>query len=254
LNCYFPGNPIASVAAKVKASIEVDNPIEAAGADDAPTPADLVALIPSVTNSQERIVTRPDLLSRVYTMPSNFGKVYRVAVRSNPNNPLSTQLFIVSRNADNQLTISPDTLKNNLVSYLNPYRLVSDAIDILDAQIIDLQFNFSVVIDPSLNRTLVIQNAISKLKDYFNIGNFHIDQPIVVSELHNVLYLIPGIMSIDTNKMSFTNMVGLVNGLQYSNVSYDVVSNLRHGVLSPPAGGIFQVHYPDTDIIGTAST
>jgi hypothetical protein len=83
----------------------------------------------------------------VYAIPSNFGRVFRAAVRANPNNPLATQLYIISRDPAQQLIVSPDTLKQNLQKFLNPYRLISDAIDILDARIINLICQFDVVID-----------------------------------------------------------------------------------------------------------
>jgi len=251
VNMFFPGNPSPAVAGRIKASLEVNNLIAASGGEDPPTPADLVQLIPSITNSQERIVTREDLLARVYTIPSNFGRVFRAGVRNNPNNPLATQLYIISRNASGQLIISPDTLKTNLVKYLNPYRMISDAIDILDARIVDLTFSFSVLIDPSLNKTTVINNALVQLQAFFDVKNFHIDQPIVLSNLTNILFNVPGIMSI--NNIQFNNVSGVVNNRQYSNVTFDPTSNTSSGLMFPPAGGIFEVRYPTVDITGQSS-
>lgn len=251
LNVFFPGNPTPQIAGQVRSSIEVNNKIRAAGGEDAPSADDLKALIPSIRNSQERIVTREDLLARVYTIPSNFGRVFRAAIRSNPHNPLATQLYIVSRDSENRLITAPDTLKLNLVKYLNPYRMISDAIDVLDARVVNLKFSFDVLIDPALNRSVVIQNILTKLQTYFNIGNFHIDQPIVMSDLSNLIFQVPGVISI--NQMRFDNMVGVVNNRQYSNVTFDVNSNTRMGLVFPPAGGIFEVRYPEVDIIGKAS-
>jgi hypothetical protein len=251
LNVFFPGNPAANVAGFVKSSIECTNKVRAAGGEDAPSIDELKLLIPSIRNSQERIVTREDLLARVYTIPSNFGRVFRAAIRSNPNNPLATQLYIVSRDSQNRLIVSPDTLKRNLVKYLNPYRMISDAIDILDARIVNLTFNFDVLIDPALNRAIVLQNVLTKLQKYFDISNFHIDQPIMMSDLTNLIFSVQGIISI--NQIKFNNIVGVVNNRQYSSVTYDVDSNTRLGLLFPPPGGIFEVRYPDVDIVGKAS-
>lgn len=251
LNVYFPGNPQPALAAAVKNSIEVNNKVQASGGEDAPTAEELKELIPAVKNSQERIVTRPDLIARVYTIPSNFGRVFRAAVRSNPTNPLATQLYIVSRDSNNRLITSPDTLKLNLVKYLNPYRMISDAIDILDARIINLTFSFDVLIDPSLNRAIVLQNVLTKLTKYFDIKNFHIDQPIVMSDISNIIFQVPGIISI--NQLRFDNITGIVNNRQYSNTTFDVNSGTRLGLIFPPAGGIFELRYPDVDLVGKAS-
>ena len=251
LRMSFPGNPSPAVAGAVRGSIEVTNRIPASGGEDAPTADDLKDLIPSIKNSQERIVTREDLLARVYTIPSNFGRVFRAAIRSNPNNPLATQLFIVSRNPESQLIISPDTLKQNLIKFLNPYRMISDAIDIMDARIINLGLSFDVLIDPTLNRSIVLQSILSKLQTLFNIKNFNIDQPIVTSDVRNTIFSTPGVISI--NNIVFENLTGFINNREYSDQIFDVEANTRQGIIFPPGGGIFEVRYPDVDVIGKAS-
>jgi hypothetical protein len=246
----FPGNPIPALAARIKGSLEITNNIAAAGGEDRQTVDELKQLIPAMKNSQERIVTRQDLLARVYTIPSNFGRVFRAAAKNNPNNPLATQLFIVSRTPEFNLTIAPDTLKNNLIKYLNPYRNISDAIDILDAQIINLSLLFETVIDPSLNRSIVLQNILTKLQKYFDITNFQIDQPIILSEVSNQIFSIQGVLSV--NKIEFKNVLGTVNNRVYSDVLFDVSSNTRQGIIIPPPGGIFEVKYLEFDIVGRA--
>lgn len=251
LKMTFPRNPSASIAARVRSSVEVNNAIEASGAEDAPTVDELRALIPSARNMQERIVSRPDLLARVYTLPTNFGRAFRVAVGSNPSNPLASQLFVVSRNNKKQLVTSPDTLKQNLVKYLNPYRLISDAIDVLDARIINIQVLFDVLIDPSLNRSTVLQSVLLRLQNTFDIKNFHIGQPIVRSNIINTIYSTPGIMAV--NELRFDNVIGTFNNRTYSDVTFDVGTNTRHGIIFPPQGGIFECRYPEVDIIGRAS-
>lgn len=248
LKLFFPGNPTPATAASVKGTIEVTNKIPASGGEDAPTNDELTALIPSIRNSQERVVGREDLIARVYTLPSNFGRVFRAAIRSNPNNPLATQLFIISRDEDSKLITSPDTLKRNLRTYLNPYRLISDAIDILDAKIINLTLTFDVLIDPSLNRSVVLQSVLTKLQTTFNIKNFHIDQPIVISDITNTIFTVPGIVSI--NNCQFQNIVGTVANRNYSDNTFDVLANTRQGIIFPTPGSIFEVKYPEYDILG----
>ena len=68
-------------------------------------------------NSQNRIVTREDLIARIYSMPASFGRIFRASVRDNPNNPQAAQLHIISRDSNGKLIISPDTLKSNLSKY-----------------------------------------------------------------------------------------------------------------------------------------
>jgi hypothetical protein len=247
-NLFFPGNPPAAIAAQVRNTMECANLIQASGGEDAPSADDLKALIPSVRNSQERIVSREDLVARVYTIPSNFGRVFRASVKSNSNNPLATQLFIVSRSPEQKLITSPDTLKTNLQKYLNPYRMISDAIDILDARIINLTLDFEVVVDPALNKSTVLQNVLTKLQSTFNIKNYHIDQPLIVSDIVNTIFSVSGIVAVD--RVQFNSITGTVNNRTYSNDTFDVASNTVRGIILPPPGGIFEVRYPEVDILG----
>lgn len=251
----FPNSPSAYEASSVRSSVTVTNPSVASGGEDPPTVDELRIQIPQIKNSQARIVTKEDLLARVYTMPSNFGRVFRASIRSNPNNPLASQLFIISRDANSNLIVSPDALKDNLKVYLNQYRMISDAIDILDAGVINLRLDFEIVVDAATNKQIVLQNVLKNLKSYFNIKNFSIDQPIITSDIVSVIFKAPGVVSINNrpnNQMlKFTNITGNVNNKQYSNLGFDVISNTVKGMIIPPNGAIFELRYPDTNIVGT---
>jgi hypothetical protein len=246
----FPNNPSAQVAASVRSSVEVTNIDKARGGDDAPTVDDLKALIPAMKNMQERIVTREDLLARVYSLPSSLGRVFRAAVRSNPNNPLASQLHIVSRDANGKLIVSPDTLKRNLVTYLNPYRMISDAIDILDAQIINLTLTFEILVNPKMNKSVVLQGVLRDLQTYFKTTNFNIDQPMNLDDVRGFIFANSNVVSV--NSLQFKCVSGLVNNVTYSNTYFDVQANTTKNFIVPPAGGIFEIKYPEIDIVGKA--
>ena len=251
LTVFFPGNPPAAIAASVKNSIECTNNKDAQDGGDALTPDELKLLVPGAKNAQERIVSRPDIIARVYTLPSNFGRVFRAAVRSNTINPLASQLYIISRNADGKLVTSSDTLKLNLVGYLNPYRSISDAIDVLDARVVNVQVSFSVLVDPTLNKSIVLQNAITALVKLFDIKNFNIDQPISISQVRNAIYSSPGVLGIV--KLSIDNVTGIVNNRTYSDIVHDTKTNTVMDMLLPPIGGIFEMRFPEVDIVGSTT-
>lgn len=252
LTMDFPKNPSNADAVKVRNSIEIGNTMMASGGEDALSSRELIALIPAVKNSQERIVTKEDLLARVYTMPSNLGRVFRASIAANPNNPLSTQLFIISRDNNQRLIMSPDSLKINLRKYLNSYRMISDAIDVLDAQVVDLQLKFTVVVDPSLNRTSVLSVVLTKLQRQFEIRKMYIDQPLIISDITNTIYSTQGVVAVDSVELA--NISGVVDNRVYSDVFYDVKSNTKRQMLFPPMGGIFEIRYPDVDIIAKVVT
>jgi len=250
LNMSFPITPPANVAAAIRGSVSVSNMRKAIGGLDPPTPDDLKSLVPLARNAQSRIVTKPDLVSRVYTMPSDFGRTFRAAARSSTSNPLATQLYIVCLDSNNNLELASDALKDNLRVFLNGYRMISDAIDIVDVPIINFKITYEVTVDISMNKKTVLQQINTKLRTFFDVANFNIDQPIVMADVQNLIYNTIGVTSVNLIKLE--NVSGLVDGRQYSDVFHDVPAYTRKGVSLPPNGGMFELKYPDNDILGKA--
>ena len=240
----------ATTAASIRASVQVENESAAAGGESKLTLAELRNIAVAHRNSQSRIVTKEDLIARIYTMPSNFGRVFRVAVRPNPNNPLASMLSIVSRNSKKELTISPDTLKKNLAVYLNQFRLIADAIDIVDASVVNVAVEYSVVVDSLSNKNLTLQLINRVLKEYFKIENFQIDQPIVISDLVNLILNVEGVVSL--TEIQIFNRTDVFDGRNYSDISFNVLGNTDRGIVFPPSGGIFELKFPKDDICGNA--
>jgi hypothetical protein len=250
LNIEFPDSCPANIASSIRASLDVRNDSPAAGGASAPTLEDLRAQIPVVRSQQSRIVTKEDLISRIYTLPAKLGKVYRAGTRPNPDNPLSSQLFICSKDSNGFLTTCPDTLKKNLRVYLNEFRLISDAIDILDTRIINFRVKFSIFVNPNSNKSTTLQLVISRLIDLLDIGKFQIDQPILISDVQNVIINTPGVLTLVDLK--FENLVGEILGRTYSSVSHNINQYTKRGVIYGQPGSIFELRYPQQDVIGTA--
>ena len=250
LSIRFPGNPSVSTAATLRATIDVNNNEQASGGENAQTLTELKNKISSFRNAQNRIVSKEDLLARVYTMPSNFGRVFRASVRANPDNPLASQLFIISRDVKNRLIVSPDTLKRNLSKFLNSFRLISDSIDILDAQVINIGIDYKISTELSANANLVIQNVNKKLKEYFHVKNWQIGQGINLTDVQNLIYNTDGVASVLDIRVR--NLVGKILDREYSENKINIQPNIRNGVLVVDPSVILEVRYPDFDLKGSS--
>ena len=244
----FPNSPTVADASAVKASLTVVNPAPASGGENALSIEQLRALIGSSRNAQSRIVTKQDLLARIYTMPSEFGRVFRVGVSDNPRNPLATTMYVINRDSSGKLALSPDALKKNLVSYLNEFRLISDAVDILDARIVNYGINFQIAADPSFNPSAVLNSCINKLAQYTRVANFQIGEPLRLSDLTNIVYNTPGVLSVVDLKP--VSLVGNQNNREYSPVTHNMKVNTVKGMVFPPDGGIFELKFSEFDIKG----
>mgnify|MGYP001232702440 FL=1 len=245
----FPSRAGAAESSKVRSSIDVSNPLPAMDGDRAPTLEDLRSQIPASRNSQSRIVTKPDLIARIYTLPNAFGRVYRVGIRPNPINSLASQIFVVSRDRQGKLKMSSDTLKKNLRIYLNEFRAVSDAFDILDARIINLGINVDVVAHPEVNKSQVAQKVISNLSFLLALKNMQIDQPIATADIMNSIINTEGVISLIDFKVN--SITGNIEERKYSDVSFNVEANTMQNMVVGPPGSIFELRYPSQDIAVT---
>ena len=248
LSLRFPSDASQATNARVRASISVTNAESAVGGDAAPTIDDLKRRVAAARNAQNRIVSVPDLLARVYTMPSSYGRIYRAGAAPSQTDPAVTNLYICARNSDNQITVSPDTHKRNLRTYLNQFRLISDNIDILDAQVLNYTIRYSVDVEYDQNKRTVLQAISSRLKTLLSTTNFQIGQPIVLGDITNVIVTTPGVSSLTTVKIY--SVTGTVSGRQYSDSTFNVRNQTVGGVVRCPMGAIFELKYPDYDITG----
>ena len=247
----FPTATPTSVATGIRSSLTVVNNNSAAGGEDAPSLEDLRTIALFSKNSQNRVVTREDLLARVYAMPTNFGRVFRASVRDNPNNPQAAQLHILSRDSNGKLMLSPDTLKESLGAYLSKFRLISDAVDILDASVVNVGINYTVTVDAAMNSDTSLNVINATLGEYFKVKKWQIDQPIVMGEIENLILNAPGVVSI--LDLSFVGKHGVQNGLVYSDTAFDTRRYMDRGYIFPPRGGMFEVKFPNDDIVGKVS-
>ena len=152
----------------------------------------------------------------------------------------------MSRDKDKKLCITPDTLKKNLRKYLNEFRAVSDAFDILDAQVVNFAVSLEIVAHPTSNKTQVAQSCIKALTRILDTKNFQIDMPIALSDITNVVLNTQGVISLVDLKV--TNVTGTVEERVYSDVSFNVDANTFQQMVIGPDGSIFELKYPDTDI------
>lgn len=232
----------------VRLSIDVNNEEPARGGATAPSIESVRSSIPFARSQQNRIVTREDLLARISSLPTEFGKAFRAGLRSTPTNPLSMSIYLVGRDVDGFLSPTSDTYKLNLRTYINDLRLVSDAFDVLDSPIINFGIRFNIIASPTSNKFDVVENVINRLKPLVSLRLMGIDKPLLESEFIQVILGTPDVISlVDFN---LENLANRVENREYSDYVYDLEANKNLGLYFPPPGGIFEMRFPNNDIIG----
>ena len=237
----------------IYASLSANNPIAASGGKAGDTIEEIRQNTLALIASQKRSVTADDYLIRALSMPSDYGAVTKAYIEQPKltDNQVSTietlNLYVLSQNTAGQLDYAGDTLKNNLRTYLSQYRMIGDNIEIRDAYIINIGVDFEIIVLPEYNNNEVLLACITSLKDYFNINNWQLNQPIMLRDLYILLNMIKGVQTV--KNVSLTNKAGTSSG--YSQYAYDIEGATQNQVIYPSLDpSIFELRYPNTDIKG----
>jgi len=258
----FAGSNLDStLQSTVRNSLAFTNNKPAVGGGDGDTNEDVRRKSIAQYPTQLRTVTLDDYSIRALSLPSKYGKISKVYITQESNRKDNTQeerydtnalsLYILSQNNIKDLTIADPALKSNLKTFLNEYRMLTDAIRIKDAFIINIGINFDVILLPNFNSQTVLNNIITALKDYFDIDKWQINQPILTNNVRNIIDGVEGVQTV--KKLEFTNKVGEAEG--YSKLAYDIKGATINGILYPSLDpSIFELKYPYDDIQGRVVT
>ena len=260
----FPNPVNPAVAATIQSTLAVNNSVPAVGGGDGDTPESLRLNTLAQYPSQMRAVTQQDYLGTVLGMPPKFGQVAKAYVtkdtatfaeylagRPGERDPLATSLYLLGYDANGAFTTPGSALLQNIQTYLEQYRMLTDTIILKPAYIINIKVNFDIVIRPNYTSRDVIAGCLTLLRGYFSRENWQINQPIILSEIYTLLDQIAGVQTVQ--KVTISNIAGTNAG--YSQYSYDISGATLNGVIYPSLDpSIFEVKYPDVDIQGRVVT
>lgn len=212
-------------------------------------------------SEQNRAVTLQDYAIRSLSLPSLYGSVSKVYVTqdqaTNANvlggaydsNPLALSLYVLAYNSEKQVIPATPTLKDNLRTYLSQYMLLTDAVNIKDAFIVNVAMKYEIITLPNFVSRDVLLACNTALIEYFDIAKWSINQPINISSIYTLLDRVKGVQSVE--KIYFENKVGG----NYSEYAYDIKGATRGNIVYPSYDPcIFEIKFPEIDIQGRVTT
>jgi hypothetical protein len=230
----------------VRNSLEVSNETPIVGNVTNPSPGEIKQRIYDTFPTQNRAVTQRDYENLVYRMPSSFGSIKRCSVQKDPDSQKrNLNVYILSESPEGKLINSNDTIKENVKTWLNHYRMINDTIDILDPFIINFGINFIVKPEPLSDKFSVLNNCVEALANEFATPLF-VGESISMSKIFNILNNVSGVN--DTVKVQIINK----NTSNYSNVFFRVSDNVSPDGdrIVCPKNAIFEMKFPQVDIKG----
>jgi hypothetical protein len=182
-------------------------------------------------------------------MPSKFGSIKRATIKLDTNsyNQRNLNLYVISEDSNNKLVQTNDTIKQNLKNWLSQYKMINDTIDILDAKIVNIGIRYTARAMPDVNQFLVLEEANRAIRQFYEDRYFEIGEPILVTDIFGILKNVGSVLDV-TNVELF-----IKNGDSYADAPFSVEEflNADGTMLTPPSDCIFELKFPNSDILGT---
>ena len=236
-------------AAKVSAvrnSLEATNETPIIGNVTNPTPSEVKQRIYDTFPTQNRAVTQRDYENLIYRMPAKFGSIKRCSIQKDPDSQKrNLNAYVISEDSQQKLTQTNRTIKDNIKTWLNHYRMINDTIDILDTFIINIGINFVVKPEPGADKFKVLNDCVSALSKEYSAPLF-IGEHLEISKIFSTLNDVAGVN--DVVKAQIINK----NSANYSNVFFSIPENMSPDgdKLICPKNAIFELKFPEVDIKG----
>jgi outer membrane receptor for Fe3+-dicitrate len=193
-------------------------------------------------------VNKPDseepTLSSVQSEITKF-LIGKTSNENEKNNPFAINLYLLGYDVNGHITNLNRAVKENLKTYFNEYRMLTDGININDGFVINIGLEFEIIVYPNYNKNETLTKAIIELKQYFDVNNWQFNQTINLNEVELLLANIEGVQSVPS--MKITNKCGG----EYSPNSYNINAATKDKIVYPSLDpSVFEIKFPDADIKG----
>jgi hypothetical protein len=239
-------NLTSTTVNEIISSLEVNNEEQIIGDVTLPSTGEVKRRIYDTFPTQNRAVTQADYENIAYRMPVKFGAIKRVSVQKDPDSQKrNLNMYVLSEDTSGKMTTANATIKNNLKTWINNYRMINDTVDILDPFIINFGINFIVRPQVASEKYTVLDSCVEALKDYFT-EPFFIGEPLYISKIYEILKGVEGVL--DVSKVKIVSK----SGGSYSSSAIAINENLSPdgSYVVVPNNAIFELKYPETDITG----
>ena len=218
---------------------EIDNNSPSSILANPNTLAEFTNLVDSLKNSS-KVDIQKELVKFLANKKTSLNEV---------NNPFAINMYVLGYDGNKKLTILNQAVKQNLKTYLGEYRMMTDAVNIIDGYVVNIGVDFEIICYSNYNKREVLTNCLTQIQSYFEIDNWTFNKPINISEMELILANVEGVMSVPSVKIG--NLCR--EDGSYSANDYNIEEATKGKIVYPSLDPcIFEVKYPNKDIKGRA--
>jgi len=245
---FAVNGPSPSINQNVIQSLRSNNVTAAIGGGNLPTTEEVRNMVTYNFAAQKRAVTVNDYNSLIRTMPSRFGAPAKASITEEDN---KIKIEILSFDDNGKLTSNvSNTLKQNIANYLSNYRMINDYISVRSAQVIDLEYEFSVAMESSENQGQVITSIVDSVNSYMSPSTNLLGKNVNISDIRRLIQDIPGVSTLADLKV-FNKTGGQYSSSETSQRYLDKntkqIELIDDTIFAQP-NQIYQVKFPEKDI------
>jgi len=236
-----------NIVSQVASSIEVNNEEPIVGEVSEEQTEEIKLKTLDFYASQNRAVSKQDYIALIYAMPNKFGAIKRCNIIQDSNSfKRNLNLYVISENSAGNLVQTNSVIKQNLKNWLNNNRMINDTIDILDAKIVNIGINFSVISTTDSDKYDVLQSCYLALIAKYNI-KFDLGEPFSISDIYTTLNKLDGVS--DVTNVEIVNKTGA----PYSTTKLDIQNQTSPDgrYINVPSNVVLEILNPASDIKGT---
>ncbi len=245
---FAVNGPSPSINQNVIQSLRSNNVTAAIGGGNLPTTEEVRNMVTYNFAAQKRAVTVNDYNSLIRTMPSRFGAPAKASITEEDN---KIKIEILSFDDNGKLTSNvSNTLKQNIANYLSNYRMINDYISVRSAQVIDLEYEFSVAMESSENQGQVITSIVDSVNSYMSPSTNLLGKNVNISDIRRLIQDIPGVSTLADLKV-FNKTGGQYSSSETSQRYVDKntkqIELIDDTIFAQP-NQIYQIKFPEKDI------
>ena len=191
-----------SVIDYIKNNITITNEEPINGDVSIPNTDEIKHRAKGVFSAQNRAVTLEDYKSLVYTMSNTYGRIKRCnIVRDTNDYRRSLTIYIVAEGPNQKLQPPNSRLLRNTQEWINHYRSIADAVDVLPAKVINLGIEYDIVPAGNANINSLSGEIREMLFEELNKRIPDIGQHFNLSDIKRLILNFNGVSSIKSVRL-----------------------------------------------------
>ena len=208
-------------------TLTVENRTPATGGAEAETAEHAKKYAPYTFKRQDRVVTLEDFIAIGNTFRTKQGTIGKTtaAVRDAFSSGNVIDMYVLEKADDLRLQKASTTFKKELLEEVEPKKMLTDEVVVVDGLIRTLDLVMTVRIDRELNNVQqqIEQEVAEKIREHFNIDNTDFGQPFIASELNRKVFRLPNVRFATIDNLPEITEVDFNEIIQLNNFTINTV-------------------------------